>query len=95
MNLAIERKQLEEWLQQALVPVEPSAKFINHLKGRLVVYRGKGVPTTWVLVSAFLTIIFILVAAIGLTVRLLLMWMNIITIAQNRRRKSTPVESAV
>jgi hypothetical protein len=91
MSLSIERRELEAWLQQVLVPVEPSAQFIRRLKANLVVYRGKGIPTTWIFLSAFLTIIFILVAAIGLVVRLLLMWLNILNIAQNRRRESAPI----
>jgi hypothetical protein len=94
MTFPLERKQLENWLQELLVPVEPSAQFIERLKARLVVYQGRGVPTTWVLVSAFLTLVFIFVAAIGLAIRLLLMWLNIVSITQNRRRKSAPVQQA-
>jgi hypothetical protein len=90
MTLSIERQQLESWLQDILTPVEPRDQFVRRLRARLVVYTGKGIPTTWVLLSAFLTMVFIAVAAVGLVVRLLLVWVNIINITQNRRRKSAP-----
>lgn len=90
MTFSIERRQLESWLQDIFIPVEPNDQFVRHLKAKLVVYKGKGVPTTWVLLSAFLTLVFIAVAAVGLVVRILLVWMNIINITQNRRRKSAP-----
>ncbi|MGD8605388.1 MAG: hypothetical protein PVF49_12535 [Anaerolineales bacterium] len=90
MTFSIERQQLEAWLQDILVPVEPSDHFIRRLKAKLVVYKGSGMPTTWILISAFLTMVFIGVAAIGLVVRLLLVWLSIINITQNRRQKSAP-----
>lgn len=94
MSFPIERQQLESWLQDIFIPVEPNDQFIRRLKAGLVVYKGKGVSTTWVMLSAFLTVVFIGVAAIGLMVRLLLVWLNIVNVTQDRRRKSAPVGQA-
>ena len=52
MSGAMDRRQLELWLQNALTPVEPSTRFIRRLRAGLVSYQGSGLILEWKVIAA-------------------------------------------
>ncbi len=65
-------KQLEAWLAQVLVPVEPSPRFIGRLRARLVTYQGRRFPPVWFVAAACASLLLVIGSALGQAIRLIL-----------------------
>ncbi len=66
---AITSRQLEEWLEQALVPVEPSPRFSRHLRARLVEVQGQGPVNWWMGVVGLVAVFLVMAAWLGMALR--------------------------
>jgi hypothetical protein len=66
----ITSRQLEEWLEQALVPVEPSPRFSQHLRARLVEVQGQGPVNWWMGVVGLVAIFLVMAAWLGMALRI-------------------------
>ncbi len=83
-RLSIE--QLEGWLGNVLVPVEPSTEFPRLLRARLVTFRGQGLPSAWVVVAVFGTSVLLAAGAVGFALRLLLSLFGLLAFLSRRSR---------
>jgi len=72
-------QQLEQLLQAALVPVEPSQQFLHRLKARLVDFRQRG-PSGWVVVAAAGTILVFIGATFAVGLRLILIAVGVVSV---------------
>ena len=84
----IDRKQLEAWLAQVLVPVEPNPVFLRRLRARLVTYHGGRLFSGWMMVVVLATALLLLITSLGLLIRLLLGWFNLIGLIGRKKRRS-------
>jgi hypothetical protein len=86
-------KQLEAWLEEALVPVEPSTRFIRNLQARLVSYRGDRVASAWMAVAVLATSLLLLVSILTFGLRLalaILGGMQLLSRRRSRKRITLP-----
>jgi hypothetical protein len=81
-----DKRRLEEWLSQVFVPVEPSARFVRHLKARLLHYQGKSVVSGWMLLGAVAMILVLALALLGIAMRVLLLVAGLLGWLGRRRR---------
>ncbi len=84
----LDKKQLEKWLEESLVPVEPSSRFLKRLHARLVIFQGQGALSGWMLVVVFVTALMLGVTVIGLIIRGILGWLNLLGMINRRRQMS-------
>jgi len=84
----IDRKQLETWLAQVLIPVEPNPLFLRRLRARLVTYRGGGLFSGWMMVVVLATALLLGITTLGLFIRFLLGWFNLIGLIGRKKRRS-------
>ena len=84
------RPQIEAWLEQSMVPVEPRAGFIARMRARLVDYRGDGRNSAWVAVSLVAVMVFVLAAGIGGLVRVVLAVLGLVGLLDRRRTPRQP-----
>ena len=82
----LDKKQLEKWLEESLVPVEPSTRFLKRLQARLVTFQGQGALSGWMLVVVFVTTLLLGVTLIGLLIRGILSWLNLLGMINRRRQ---------
>jgi hypothetical protein len=75
----LSQQQLEQLLQAALVPVEPSQQFLHRLKARLVDFRQRG-PSGWVVVAAAGTILVFIGATFAVGLRLILIAVGVVSV---------------
>lgn len=80
-------KQLEGWLSQVLVPVEPNPRFVRRLRARLVHFRGREFPPVWFLAAVAATAILIVAAGLSYAFRLVLALVAVITSLDRLRAK--------
>jgi hypothetical protein len=92
-SVKMERKDLEAWLAQVLVPVEPNPRFLRRLRARLVTYQGGGLFSGWMILVVLATTLLLAITALGLLVRLILGWLNLLGILGRKRRESTEPET--
>ena len=85
---SLDRKSLESRLEQVLIPVEPSAKFIHKLQARLIRVRGSGGFSPWMAVVVLATVVLILATWLSLTLRVILAFLGLLGIAGIGKRKS-------
>jgi hypothetical protein len=83
---SLEKRQLEKWLTQVLVPVEPSARFLRRLRARLVNYRGDRLMSGWMVIVFLATIVLIAATSLGLFIRALIAWFTLIGLIGRKRR---------
>ena len=86
---SLEKRQLEKWLTQALVPVEPSARFLRRLRARLVTYRGDRLMSGWMVIVFLATIVLIAATSLGLFIRALIAWATLLGLIGRKRRART------
>jgi hypothetical protein len=89
----MERKELEAWLTQVLVPVEPNPRFLKRLRARLVRYQGGGLFSGWMIVVVLATALLLAITAFGLLVRLILGWLNLLGLLGKKRREVAEPET--
>jgi hypothetical protein len=80
-------KELEEWLEEALVPVEPSTRFIRTLQARLVSYRGDRAASAWIAVAVVATSVLLLVSISAFALRLILAILGGMQLVSRRRSR--------
>lgn len=80
--------QLKAWLEQVLVPVEPSPRFLKRLRGRLVSYQGKRMPSIWMLVSVLAMMLVMVAGSLYLTLRIVLGLINLVGSIKRRRGRA-------
>ncbi len=83
---ALTQQRLEQLLQAALVPVEPSQHFLHRLRARLVDFRQRG-PSGWVLVAAAGTILMLVGATFAVGLRMILIAVGLVSLLTAARRK--------
>lgn len=91
--MRLDRKQLETLLEQALVPVEPSARFVRRLRAKLVTYQGEGLMSGWMVVVVIGTTILLAVASVGLFIRVVIALVSFIGMISRRRRAASEAQS--
>lgn len=79
-------KKIEAWLEQSLVPVEPSQTFVSELRGRLVVLRGNRAFSPWMVVLVLTALLIFIATWLSLGLRLLLALLGLIGLVERRRR---------
>lgn len=84
----LDRKRIEELLEQSLVPVEPNPSFVRDLRARLVTVRGDQVLSPWILVLVLASIVIFVASALGFVIRILLGLLGLIGLMERRRRQS-------
>lgn len=88
----MERKDIERMLGEILVPVSPSDTFLRRLRARLVVYRGRNPFNPWTFVVLLATMVLLLVAGFGLLLRVLVGWIGLLGLLDQRRRGRSNTE---
>lgn len=83
----IDRKKIEAWLEQSLVPVEPSPAFVRRLRARLVHVQGDRVFSPWVMMLIVASVIVLIATWLGLGLRLLLALLSLVGLLERRRRE--------
>ncbi len=77
---------IERLLREVLVPVEPDARFIHHLRARLVHLRGSGVSSNLLTVGFLVLVFLFLMASMGIALRVVLAVLGLLGLIQRRRR---------
>lgn len=80
-------KDLENLLAEALVLVEPSAKFVKRLKAKLIRFHGNKPFSGWVILGALAMALMLLLTWLGMALRILLLIFSLIGVI-DRKRKS-------
>jgi hypothetical protein len=80
-------KQLEAWLEEALVPVEPSSRFTRSLRARLVSYRGDRFASIWMVLAVLGTSILLLVAISSFALRLAMAILGGVELLSRQKRQ--------
>jgi hypothetical protein len=92
-SVKMERNELEAWLTQVLVPVEPNPRFLKRLRARLVVYQGGGLFSGWMIVVVLATALLLAITALGLLVRLIVGWLNLLRLFEKKHREIVEPET--
>ncbi|HEX9796158.1 MAG TPA: hypothetical protein VGA52_04140 [Anaerolineales bacterium] len=85
---SVTRKQLEALLAEALVPVEPSGRFVRRLRARLVRYEGSRASTLWAIVAGLAIALIVIIAGFSVALRLSLGLLSVLGLLD--RRPSSP-----
>lgn len=85
----MEREDIERKLSEILVPVSPNETFLRRLRARLVVYQGGNPFNPWTIVVLLATMVLILVAGFGLLIRVLVGWVGLLGLLDQRRKRSS------
>ncbi len=88
-------KRLEDWLAQVFVPVEPSDRFVRHLKARLLHYRGNKVVSGWMMLGTLAMILMLVLTWLGIALRVLLLIVGLLGWLDRRRRSRQEVPLTV
>jgi hypothetical protein len=84
----LNRKRIEQLLEESLVPVEPNSSFVRNLRARLVTVRGDQVLSPWMLVLILASAVIFIASALGLVLRVLLTLLGLVGLMERRRRDS-------
>ncbi len=84
----LNRKRIEQLLEDSLIPVEPSSSFVSDLRARLVTVRGGQVLSPWMLVLILASIVIFIASALGFALRVLLALLGLVGLMERRRRRS-------
>lgn len=90
----ISNKQLEHWLTQVFVPVEPSEVFVRRLKARLLKYRGDGVFSVWMVIGVVAMMIMLMLTWIGFLLRVLLLITSLFMDKRQRTQRERRLSTA-
>jgi hypothetical protein len=91
----LKMNEIESLLERVLVPVEPSRQFAQRLKARLVTLSGAGPGEGWVVLAGVLVAVVVLVAWLGVALRVALGILALLGIVQSSRRKGTNADASV
>jgi hypothetical protein len=85
----MEREDIERMLSEILVPVSPNETFLRRLRARLVVYQGGNPFNPWTIVVLLATMVLILAAGLGLLIRVLVGWVGLLGLLDQRRKRNS------
>ena len=85
---SISKKELEHWLSQVFVPVEPNDVFVRRLKARLLKYQGDRVFSVWMVIGVVAMVVMFMLTWLGFLLRIFLLIMSLFV----DRRKHAPQE---
>ena len=83
----ISRRKIEDWLEKALVPVEPSPAFVRHLRARLVNIEGDRLLSPWMLIVVVAAVLVMIATWFGVAVRLVLGLLSLIGLVDRSQRR--------
>ncbi len=84
----LDRKRIEQLLEESLIPIEPSTSFVTDLRARLVTVRGGQVLSPWMLILILASVVIFIASALGLVLRVLLALLGLVGLMERRRRSS-------
>ena len=84
----LNRKRIEQLLEDSLVPIEPSTSFVSDLRARLITVRGGQVLSPWMLILIMASVVIFIASALGLVLRVLLALLGLVGLMERRRRSS-------
>ena len=84
----LDRKQIEQLLEDSLIPIEPNISFVSDLRARLVTVRGGQVLSPWMLILILASVVIFIASALGLVLRVLLALLGLVGLMERRRRSS-------
>ena len=84
----LDRKRIEQLLEDSLIPIEPSTSFVRDLRARLVTVRGGQVLSPWMLILILASVVIFIASALGLVLRVLLALLGLVGLMERRRRSS-------
>lgn len=84
----LNRKRIEQLLEESLIPIEPSSSFVSDLRARLVTVRGGQVLSPWMLILLLASVAIFIASALGLVLRVLLALLGLVGLMERRRRAS-------
>ncbi len=79
--------ELEAWLGQVMVPVEPAERFSRRLRGKLVELRGARPTRGWVMLLAGMAVFVAVAIWLGAAIRLILAALAILGFLASRRER--------
>jgi hypothetical protein len=85
----LDRKRIEQLLEDSLVPVEPNSSFVSELRARLVTVKGDQVLSPWMLVLILASIVIFILSALGFILRVVLALLGLVGLMERRRRDSS------
>jgi hypothetical protein len=77
MKDTISKKELEHWLTQVFVPVEPNDVFIRRLKARLLKYQGDRVFSIWMVIGVIAMVFMFMLTWLGFILRIFLLFTSL------------------
>lgn len=80
----VTRKEIEAWLQEIMVPVEPDERFVRRLQARLVRVRGGWLSSAWAIIGAVAVATVMLMAIFSLALRAFLSLLSLIGLLERR-----------
>jgi hypothetical protein len=80
---------LETWLHDVLIPVEPDERFIRKLKARLIHVRGGRLWTIWTTLGAAAMLFLALLGWMAFMLRILLLIFALFGLFGERERRSS------
>ncbi len=86
----LSRRQIEDWLEKALVPVEPSPAFVRHLRARLIQIEGDRLLSPWMLIVVMAAVIVMIATWFGVAVRLVLGLLSLIGLVERSQKRGSP-----
>ena len=84
----LNRKRIEQLLEDSLVPVEPNSSFVSDLRARLITVKGDQVLSPWMLLLILTSIVIFIASALGLVLRVLLALLGLVGLMERRRRET-------
>ena len=84
----LDRKRIEQLLEDSLVPIEPNSSFVSELRARLVTVKGNQVLSPWMLVLILASIVIFILSALGFILRVVLALLGLVGLMERRRRDS-------
>jgi len=84
----LDRKRIEQLLEDSLIPIEPSNSFVSDLRARLITVRGGQVLSPWMLILIMASVVIFIASALGLVLRVLLALLGLVGLMERRRRSS-------
>jgi hypothetical protein len=87
-----DREDLEIRLAQVLVPIEPDAGFVRNLRAKLVIVEGERKFSVWMVLVVLATMLLVLVTWLGLILRFILGWVNVLNRIASRRKGGQEME---
>jgi hypothetical protein len=84
----LDRKRIEQLLQESLVPIEPNSSFVSDLRARLVTVKGDQALSPWMLLLLLASIVIFIASALGFILRVVLALLGLVGLMERRRRDS-------